>query len=281
MVKRIFAMGIADAAKAKPGILLARAMGFNSQGKFVVNGERLEGSKNKWQRYFAKGCPELIEYLTRVDLLMGQDARNFDDYFDSPVPRNKDGEVQMPLSQASSGTEEPSDELKDWVAQLPDWGELYTPKGLNFFILFSLYNIETGDNPNYKQLLRICDSYDSPYRVRFCQGKPQNDPELESHYAGDMLRLTGIMPEAEVAKAPEPAVSSLTLLEQHLGRLVADKEALELEAAWNVIQGMTANNVPFEVTKPTNIAVARRMIQVLEEIGQVGNEIASLEKGYV
>ncbi len=268
MVKRIFTMGIAGAAKAKPGILLARAMGFNRQGKFSVNGERLEGSKNKWQRYFAKGCPELIEYLTRVDLLMGQDARNFDDYFDSPVPRNKEGEVQMPLSQV--GTEEPSEELQAWVAQLPDWGELYTPKGLNFFVLFSLYNIETGDNPNYKQLLRLCDSYDSPYSVRFCQGVPQNDAEALYQYTNDRNLLLGNDVEAEYTEAPEPESTDpygdyLKELQAEATRREVEKLQEQARALAKEIRGVDISKLVLPTT-PSELRIFNSKLMGIQEL---------------
>lgn len=278
MTTRILQTGVAAAAAAKPNVLLARALGFNYLGKFSVNRERPEGSKNKWQRYFPKGCPELLEYLARVDTLQGEEFTP-DNHFQAELARGSETHIKYTVEK-----EEPSAELVSWAAQLPDWGELYTPAGLNFYVLYHLYRMEHGVAPNHKQLLQICDQYDSPYKIRFCQGEPKNDADLELHYTNDTRRLLGMRPEPESEEEPLPTpelvVSNVDRLEKHLDKLLADKEQLELEEAWNVIRGMAANMVSFadELTKPSNLAEARRMIRVLEEIGTVCEELASLER---
>lgn len=267
LTRRIFDTGIEATAEAKPNALVARALGFNKQGKFNVNGERAEGSKNKWQRYFSTGCPELLEYIARVCILEGEEF-SVDSYFLKPVERNKAGEVHMPYTPPS--TETPSAELVAWVAQLPDWGELYTPKGFNFYILYHLYYIDHGENPNHKQLIRACDSYDSPYKVRLCQGTPQNDPAIEFDYAQDLLRLTGLSPEAEVTKAPEPESTDpygdyLAELQAEATRREVEKLQGQAEALAEEIRGVDISKLVLPTT-PSELRIFNSKLMGIKEL---------------
>lgn len=271
--QRLLTKGVAATAKENPGILIARAMGFNKNGKFAVNGERKEGSNNKWQRYFAKGCPELLEYLARLDFMAGQEF-NPDTVFFNPIPRNHASEVTMGWE---SGVEKPDTQLEEWVKQLPNWGELYTPNGLNFYALFFLYILEFDTKPNHKQLLCVCDRYDSPYTIRFCQGKPQNDNVAELAYKEEASRLLGkeyvepVAPEPEIDKV-EVVLAALLELKQKQ-ELQKAKEELELAVSGCGSLDMSDITIPETLEEIADLTKRIYSINALEhELGCVYEE---------
>lgn len=195
----------------------ARAVGFNSRGNFQVHRERVEGSKVIWQRHYSKGCPELLEYVARFNIATGSShSVKPEDY----IKGIKRGELvynvfvpELLTAKAPEGDCSKAAEFREWLRQLPNWEELYTPNGYNFVAIVYLYNLVTGGNIPLDPpvIMHICDSYDSPYKIRFCQGVPSkagsNDdwPEL---YKYEIMKLVG----GDTAESPHDPYAEPNLL---------------------------------------------------------------------
>ncbi|CAM0023958.1 hypothetical protein VPHD239_0181 [Vibrio phage D239] len=275
--------------------IIARAVGFNSRGKFQVQRERVEGSKVIWQRHYAKGCPELLEYVARFNICrkIPVDVPKPEAYI-AGITRGElvenDFAIKLLNTSAPDMGCERVDAYREWVADLPAWGELYTPNGLNFVAVSFLYALlkENSEEvpasvPN-SVVMYICDSYDSPYKIRFCQGVPSKagaNDDWPSLYQSELVLLCGADALKDPYEAPlEPPMVRPTC---PLVDLISDLEAELAEAKREAARNHLIEELAFllddesvgRVELPDTMEAIEAMTKLTQRAISLQNELAS------
>ncbi|CAL9974189.1 hypothetical protein VPHD124_0185 [Vibrio phage D124] len=269
----------------------ARAVGFNARGNFQVQRERVEGGKVIWQRHYSKGCPELMEYIARYSLVTGEShSVKPEDYIKGIERGLLVYNEFVPNILKTRGAEEGCVEaaaFRDWLNDgLPEWGELYTPNGLNYVAIMYLYKLVTGDRVSLKPavIMQMCDSHESPYKIRFCQGVPSkagSNDDWPSLFRSELVLLCG----ADVLKDPYEAPLEPPMVRPTcpLVDLISDLEAELAEAKCEAARNHLIEELAFllddesvgRVELPDTMEAIEAMTKLTQRAISLQNELAS------
>ncbi len=284
--------GRLDPSNEEQTTLSVRAIGFSDRGKFQVHKERAPEGKTVWERYYAKGCPELLEYITRYALIKGGTTGQAEHYIEN-IERGTLYHNEAAISvwdKIKKPNLDNESEFYTWAkAHLPDWQELYTPDGLNFVAVFLLIHLAKKSDLPYPDVpaqtaAYLCRKIASPYKIRFCQGVPSkagtndNWPEL---YQSELVLLCGesILKDPYTAPLEVPVLRPTCPLVDLISDLEAELAEAEREAALaKLMEGLSfllpadsAGNVEL----PESMAGIQAMQANIDKAMELHNQLAA------